>query len=101
MSIVPHQDHVFIDLGDGTMTEGGLHLPHPAPRVGPAWGTVVAIGPGNPSLYGDYVIRMPPLHVGQRVLVHSGGGTTITLDGRPLRAMRVAELIALDTTGAP
>jgi len=96
-SIVPLQDYVLVDLQSvPSATEVGILLPtvyydfeekneevfvKPKPRAG----TVVAVGPGRRSGDGCVIIPMPPLTVGQKVVVGADKGEKVVLDGEAAR----------------
>ena len=91
--IKPMQDYVLVDLQSvPSATSSGVLLPTvyfdgtekndeafiaPEPRAG----TVVAVGPGRRSWDGNVVIPMPPLSVGQKVVVGADRGERVVLEG--------------------
>ena len=92
-SLKPLQDYVLVDLQSvPAESEGGILLPtvyyafeekneevfvDPGPRAG----TVVAFGPGRRSNDGKAICPMPPLKVGQKIVVGRQMGEKVVLDG--------------------
>jgi len=92
--VKPLQDFVLIDLQTvPSESAGGILLPTvffseeekneeafvtPEPRAG----TVVAVGPGRMSIDMKTRIPMPPLQIGQKVVVGAGRGEKVLLEGQ-------------------
>lgn len=93
LKFLPMDDQIFVEIDDSEFVNG-IFRPYNAPN-GPKWATVRALGAGRRSDTTGTLIQMPPLVPGDRVLVHSGAGTPITLDGIKLRTMFARDIIAL------
>ena len=97
LSVQPLHDQIIVEIEPETLG-GGIIRPFTMnPVGGPAYAYVRAIGPGRPSDWNTAVIPMPPVVVGQKVLVHSGAGTPYRIDGKDVRFIRPADIMG--TTG--
>jgi chaperonin GroES len=92
MSLKPLDDRVVVEpLTAEAKTAGGIVLPETA-KEKPQRGKVVAVGPGRLLDSGD---RHPiALKVGDEVLFAKYGGTEIEIDGKEVKILREADILA-------
>ena len=92
MSLKPLDDRVVVEpLTAEAKTAGGIVLPETA-KEKPQRGKVVAVGPGRLLDSGD---RHPiSLSVGDEVLFAKYGGTEIEIDGKEVKILREADILA-------
>ncbi|MDP1796479.1 MAG: co-chaperone GroES [Planctomycetaceae bacterium] len=92
MSLKPLDDRVVVEpLTAEAKTAGGIVLPETA-KEKPQRGKVVAVGPGRLLDSGD---RHPiALAVGDEVLFAKYGGTEIEIDGKEVKILREADILA-------
>jgi len=94
MPLKPLGDGVVIErLEEGERNLGGIILPTNVEenRLA-AQGVVVAVGPGLMKDDGDYI--PVPLNPGDRVLYHKNGGFDLSFEGKKVKLIRLAEVLA-------
>ena len=97
MPLRPLGDGVVVErIEGGERTIGGIVIPTNVDESKvAAQGTVVAVGPGLMKDDGDYI--PVPLDTGERVLYHKYGGVDVDFEGKKLKLIRLAEVLAVIT----
>lgn len=93
MKFRPLEDRVIVIPVDAeSTTPGGIVLPDAA-KEKPQRGTVQSTGPGRFSADGT---RIPMgVREGDVVLFHIYGGTDVDVDGKPVKILREADILAV------
>lgn len=94
MSLKPLGDGVVIErLDEGERVLGGIVLPTNVEenRLA-AQGVVIAVGPGLMKDDGKYI--PVPLKAGDKVLFHKNGGFDLSFEGKKVKLIRLAEVLA-------
>jgi len=93
LKLHPLGDRVVVEPLEGEeRTESGLFIPETA-KEKPQKGTIVAIGPGARNEEGE---RIPmDVKVGDVVLFAKYGGTEIKIDGKELKILKEADILAV------
>lgn len=96
MSLKPRNDYVAIKRdAPEKVSPGGIEFVLPVDAAEePAYGTVLAVGPGKRNKRGELV----PLEVkvGQRVLIGHYAGNTVKIDGEDVVLMKEQEIAWVD-----
>jgi len=94
MPLKPLGDGVVIERAEeGERVVGGIYIPANVDENKlAAQGTVVAVGPGLMKDDGDYI--PVPLKPGDRVLYHKNGGFNLNFEGKNVKLIRLAEVLA-------
>ena len=91
----PTQDYLLIRHIDRPDVRNGIELPNDkASDTRPQFAEVLAIGPGRVSEYGAH-IPMPPVEVGDIVLIQHAAGVRFQRDGEEHRLVTAPTVLAL------
>lgn len=93
MKLEPFYDNLIVRIiKDEQVSKAGIILPHQSDPLSPVLCEVVAVGPGRLTNNSEFLL--PPVVVGEKVLISHNAGHIVITDESPLVLVGFRDLIA-------